>query len=186
YSAWFLGLTAKAITRPEATAGPIKRNCRPLNVSAVMPPFFSSFFSSSAAGLAASAFFPGFLVLWPASSFLFSGELVCENSAAEATRSISARATVRRRYEFKEISYLPRKGRGLPIFNCQWKACSASNNRQLTIGNCKSFEVSAVKDLFFYETDMYTGFGRKKEVISKKRLYRDHRIESLAYAEEIS
>src|SRR5581483_6221443 len=41
------GFTAKAITRPEATAGPIKRKCNPEKVSAAISPgFFSASFSS--------------------------------------------------------------------------------------------------------------------------------------------
>ncbi len=89
------------MTRPEATAGPMLRNCRPLKVSAVMPPFFSS-----SAGLAAScAGFSFFLAALATggSCFLFSlpeaGD-VWEKTGSEML-SNRAMTKVRRRNEIK-------------------------------------------------------------------------------------
>src|SRR5271169_2134732 len=51
--------------RPEATAGPISRNFSPEKVSAVIPPFFSSFGSSFF-----SSFFGSFFALFAGGGFL--------------------------------------------------------------------------------------------------------------------
>src|SRR6266852_5458286 len=77
----------------------------------------------------------------------------------QLARSVIARASVRRRYEFKgKLLFTTERPW---ILDCQ---SSIANGRiarcQLAIENCRFFVVSAVKDLFFYETDMYTGFRR--------------------------
>src|SRR5713226_4196559 len=152
-----------------------------------MPPFFSSsFFSSSAAGLAGSDFFSGFLVLWPVSSFLLSGGLVCGNSGAEAIRRVSARAPMRRRYEFKEISYSPQRPW---IIDFQLPMEGLLGVKQLAIGNRKLQILRLCRQRFVLLRNRYVYRipppDRRAETSALRLRSGRHRIESLAYAEEI-
>ena len=80
------------MTRPEALAGPSSRNWRPLKVSGVIPPFFSS-----DAGV--SGFFSVFPCFCEGFSFRLSGVEVWEKNGVAS--AVTNAITVRRWNEFK-------------------------------------------------------------------------------------
>src|ERR1700731_2043362 len=94
------------ITRPEATAGPIRRNFRPEKVSADMPPFFSSLGSSFSSSFFWSGFWL-FLADWGAdvacgflSASLSLSCGVCAPAKREERISNATRRVIKR--DFKE------------------------------------------------------------------------------------